>query len=266
MTWTPANASVVTVHDVWPFAAPSQDEAIRRREQSHYRLAVRQAKRFIAVSRFTADELSARLDVEPKRIDVVRNGVRLLTDGDVAPATFAGADRYVLAVGEDEPRKDLPTLVDAAALLPESLRASTAFVVAGKPSSRVAHLMRERGVRVEVAGEVSDERLASLYAGARAFVFPSRYEGFGLPVLEAMEYGVAVIASDAPAIVETAGDAALTFPVGDARALADALARVLDEEDLARRLSAAGRERAAQMNVERCADDTIEAFRRAVAD
>ena len=265
MTWSTPTPSVVTVHDVWPFVSPSPNASIRRREQGQYRLAVQRAKRFIAVSNSTAAELIEHLSVDAARIDVVPNGVRALTAGDPRPAIVEGAQRYVLSVGEDEPRKDIQTLVEAAALLPESLRSSTAFVIAGKPGGGVSDRIRGRGVRFEVVGEVSDERLASLYAGACAFVFPSRHEGFGLPVLEAMLYGAPVVASDARAVVETAGGAALAFPAGDAHALSGAIERVIDDRELASRLSAAGRTRAAEMTVDRCAELTIEAFRRAVA-
>ena len=265
MTWTPRRPSVVTVHDVWPFVSPSDDPLKRKREQSHYRLAAERAARFIAVSRFTAGELALHLPIDAARIDVVQNGVGKLATGDVVPAEIDGAQRYVLAVGVAEPRKGLATLLEAAALLPDSLLSSTAFVVAGKPDRAMPQHLRERSIRLEVAGEVSDERLASLYAGASAFVFPSRYEGFGLPVLEAMCYGAPVIASDAPAVAETAGGCALSFPAGDAAALAAALEQLLGDRSLALRLASAGRARAAALTVDRCAERTLEVFRRALA-
>ena len=106
--------------------------------------------------------------------------------------------------------------------------------------------------------------MASLYAGAGAFVFPSRYEGFGLPVLEAMRYGAPVVASDAAAIPEAAGDAALYFPSGDAAALSRAIERVLTDDGLSTSLAAAGRERATAMTHERCARETLEVFERVV--
>ena len=264
MTWTTTLPSVVTVHDLWPFVSPAGDERKRSREQSHYLLAVESASRFIAVSQFTADEMVERLKIDRARIDVIPHGVARLTPGDVAPARLPGGDRYVLFVGEAEARKDIATLAGAAALLPQSLRSSIVFVVAGKIRLVMADVFATPGVRFDVLGEVSDDRLASLYAGASAFVFPSRYEGFGLPVLEAMSYGAPVIASDAPAVREAAGDAALIFPAGDAAALAAALQRVLADADLSRRLSEAGRARAAAMTVDLCAERTLEAFGRAL--
>lgn len=265
MTWTTTLPSVVSVHDLWPFISPADDQRKRDREQSHYLRAVRSATRFIAVSQFTAEEMVERLKIDRARIDVIPNGVARLTIGDVAPARLPGGDRYVLFVGETEARKDVATLAGAASLLPESLRSSIVFVVAGKKHHAMADVFATPGVRFDILGEVGDERLASLYAGASAFVFPSRYEGFGLPVLEAMSYGAPVVASDAPAVKEAAGDAALIFPAGDAAALASALERVLTDVDLSRRLSDAGRARAASMTVDLCAERTLEAFGRALA-
>ena len=262
MTWTSGVRAVVTLHDLWPFVSPASDERRRAREQGHYRTAAAHAARFIAVSRHTAAEATAYLGIDPKRIDVVPHGVALLGGADIVPARFAGADRYVLFVGESEPRKDIATLLDAAARLPEALRRTTAIVVAGR--SNGAHASRQ-GVRVESTGEVSDQRLAALYAGAAAFAFPSRYEGFGLPVLEAMAHGTPVVASNAAAIPEAAGDAALYFTPGDADGLAQELARVLADGDLARRLAQAGRERVRAMSHVECARRTLEVFERALA-
>jgi alpha-1,3-rhamnosyl/mannosyltransferase len=104
-----------------------------------------------------------------------------------------------------------------------------------------------------------------LYAGASAFVFPSRYEGFGLPVLEAMSYGAPVISSDAAAVKEVSGDAALIFPAGDAAALATAIERVLSDPALSQRLRQAGLARAGSMTTDLCAERTLEAFGRAIA-
>ncbi|HET9342727.1 MAG TPA: glycosyltransferase family 1 protein [Candidatus Eremiobacteraceae bacterium] len=265
MTWTTTLPSVVTVHDLWPFVSPADEQRKRDREQSHYLRAVESATRFIAVSRFTADEMVERLKIDRARIDVIPHGVARLTIDDVAPARLPSGDRYVLFVGETEARKDVATLARAAALLPQSLRSSIVFVVAGKKQRTMADVFATPGVRFDILGEVSDGRLASLFAGASAFVFPSRYEGFGLPVLEAMSYGVPVIASDAPAVKEAAGDAALIFTAGDAAALASALERALTDVDLSRRLSEAGRARAASMTVDLCAERTLEAFGRALA-
>jgi glycosyltransferase involved in cell wall biosynthesis len=260
MTWTAPVKSVVTIHDVWPFVSPALDSRTRTREQTQYLTAAKTANRFIAVSQHTANEAVAYLGIGPDRIDVVPNGVELLAKAAAQPARLPGIERYVLFVGEAEPRKDVGTLVSAMSRLPEAVRRSTALVLAGKRNEDVD--TSSAGVRVESTGEVSDERLASLYAGAAAFAFPSRHEGFGLPVLEAMQYGAPVIASDAAGIPEAGGDAAIYFPAGDDRALALALERVLEDAGLARQLSEAGRARAGEMTQIRCARRTLEVFER----
>ena len=117
---------------------------------------------------------------------------------------------------------------------------------------------------MEVLGHVSDAHLRSLYAGAAAFIFPSRYEGFGLPVLEAMACGAPVIASDAASIPEAGGDAAAYFPVGNASALASVMERVFADAEYAGRLREAGRRRAASMSWDTTADRTLEVFERVV--
>jgi glycosyltransferase involved in cell wall biosynthesis len=263
MTWQTPLPSVVTVHDLWPFVEPARDAGRRRREQSHYLAAARRAARFIAVSRFTAEQLASFLQVPRERIDVIPHGVDALVPGTAAPARFADASAYVLFVGEAEPRKDLDVLVEAMRRLPMPLAQVTALVIAGK--KRAAAMPAPDGPRIEWMGEVSDARLASLYAGAAAFVLPSRYEGFGLPVLEAMRYGVPVIASDAAAIPEAGGDAALYFHPGDAQRLAELLAGVLTDRELAVRLSEASRRRVAAMKPARSAERTIEVLERAAA-
>jgi glycosyltransferase involved in cell wall biosynthesis len=261
MQWTCHTRSVVTIHDVWPFAHAAAKPAVRAREQSHYRTAVAHASRFIAVSAFTRSEAMKRLGLDPARIDVVPQGVAPLTAGTPARARMPHSDRYVLFVGEAEPRKDVATLVAAMARLPDLLRRTTALVIAGRSTAVAGAASTD--VQIEIVGRVTDERLASLYAGAAVFAFPSLYEGFGLPVLEAMQYGAPVVASDAASVPEAGGDAALYFRAGDAAALGDAIARVLTDEAVAKKLSEAGRARAAAMTQALCARRTLEVFERA---
>jgi glycosyltransferase involved in cell wall biosynthesis len=141
------------------------------------------------------------------------------------------------------------------------------LIIAGKHSGSEVPLKDERKASepktpTRYLGHVSESVLASLYAHAKAVVYPSRYEGFGLPVLEAMAYGAPVIASDAAGIPEAGGDAALYFPSGDAAALANAIALVLSEDELADNLRELGRRRAAQMTWDVTASQTIAAFER----
>jgi len=145
------------------------------------------------------------------------------------PRTFD--QPYLLFVGEFEARKGIDVLTDALALLPQNLRSATALVLAGE--TRGVQPAPVPAMQTSVLGHVDDETLGALYHGAAAFVYPSRYEGFGLPVLEAMAHGTPVIASDATGIPEAGGDAARYFRSGEALELAlPVLALLLERAEL----------------------------------
>ena len=119
-------------------------------------------------------------------------------------------------------------------------------------------------LRVSFTGHVDDSELRALYAGATAFVFPSMYEGFGLPVLEAMACGTPVVCAEAASLPEVAGKAALFFPAGEARVLATTLAGMMDDAGLREDLSRRGRERAAEFTWERAAAATVAVYEEAI--
>jgi glycosyltransferase involved in cell wall biosynthesis len=284
MTWTSPLPSVATVHDVWPFASPAVDLRKRRNEQEPFRTTAARAAAIITDSNFSKKEITTHLDVRPEIVRVVHLGVDSVDGPGLRPPLLLdGASRYILFVGESEPRKDLATLQTAMNALPDALRMTTGLVIAGKPGAQLAaagrietgkhegrptHLLRfgmDGSVPTLVTGEVTDQLLDDLYAGAAALAFPSRYEGFGLPVLEAMAHGVPVIASEAASVPEVAGNAALYFRAGDAGGLSGAIARVLSDGALAAQLRAAGLTRAAGMTWDRCANETLAILREVVA-
>ena len=216
--------NVVVIHDAVALAHP---EWFTRAYAAWHRqvlpVVARRARRVITVSSFARDELRAVLGVEAV---VVPGGV----DARFRPGLRSFLERpYVLCVGGESARKNFEALaVVARALAPRGVE----MVVAGSRRSHHGALSHPAGVRE--LGYVDDELLPGLYAGASAFVLPSRHEGFGLPVLESMASGTPVVATRAGALPETCGDAALLVDPGDDDALADAVVAALDDEGLAR--------------------------------
>jgi glycosyltransferase involved in cell wall biosynthesis len=212
--------------------------------------AARRSHRIIAVSNATRDDLREHLHVNPAKVDVVPQGV------DAPPGKQRRPERMVLCVGAKRPHKNAVAVVEA--LAGTDLR----LVVTGYRTS-YDNLLRERaaalGVELELPAWVDD--LDDLYSRAGAVVVPSLYEGFGLPVLEAMARGVPVVASNRSSLPEVAGDAALLVDPEDRGALRVAIERALKDGD---KLGAAGRERARAFTWERTADLTANAYRRAL--
>jgi glycosyltransferase involved in cell wall biosynthesis len=264
---------VVTVHDAAPVTVP--ESSTRRGRWFHKRgfaAAARRARLVIVPSEFAADEIAANTPIPRELLRVVPNGV------DVAPATPADVDRvthrygladrpYVFWLGTLEPRKNLSVLLRAFAAL-DPAAVPHRLVLAGPEGwgrgavdeSRV----RELGDRVQLLGLVPGGDAAALYAGADLFVFPSRHEGFGLPLLEAMVQGTPVVASDIPPLREVGGDAARFVAVDDPDALADALQSLLSDAGARAALVARGLDRAQHYSWERCIDATIAVYHEAL--
>lgn len=243
---------------------------------SLYRLYLRRlraASHIIAISHATARAVVERLGIPSQRVSVIPLGIE--RDHYRAGAAQRGAavrdayrlpERYWFTVTSPNPNKGWPDLVRALARRGEA-RQSIPLMIAGywHPEQR-RRLLAEAGSLgvsdlVRFLGYVPEDDLAALYAQAFAFVFPSRREGFGLPVLEAMALGTPVIASDDPALRELTGDAALTFPRGDVAALADRLAQLSGDGATRSGLGRRGAERSAEFSWERTIDQTLAVYR-----
>jgi glycosyltransferase involved in cell wall biosynthesis len=215
------------VHDLAVFRHP---EAFQRWTRTYVPVVVprvlQAARRVIAVSEFTAAELEALLHVPRSKIRVVPNAVdeTFTAEGERAEG------EYILAVGTLEPRKNLARAIEAAARIGAPLRVVGAAGWGG---------VEARGANVEWLGEVDDEELARQYRGARCVVYPSIYEGFGLPVLEAMACGAAVVTSAGGATGEVAGDAAVLVDPLDVSAIAGGIERAVATRDELRTLGLA---------------------------
>jgi len=181
-------------------------------------------------------------------------------------ASYALAPGYLLFVGTLQPRKNVARIVEAFGRLPAQISAGRELVIAGKAGWRaddlVATLRSAAGAgRVRWLDYVDANDMHALYQGAAGFVFPSLYEGFGLPVLEAFASGIPVITSTTTSLPEVAGDAALLVEPTDVDAIAEAMASILEDSVLASRLRTAGLARARTFTWARCASKTVSVLR-----
>jgi len=259
--------SVVTVFDMSFALFPHYHPAGRRLYLSLFaRLAVRRAKKVIAISESTKRDVCNLLAAEPSKIEVIPCGVDerfrpLSVQERCAFKEQKGLGRYVYYQGTLEPRKDVTTLIEAFSLVRERGIDECDLIIAGAPGwkyddvySAVERLELKDAVRF--LGYVSPDESSLWYGAADLFVFPSLYEGFGLPPLEAMRCGVPVIVSATSAMPEVVGDAGMFFAPHDVEALADAMYAVLSDESLARSLGAKGLERARSFTWRRTAERT----------
>jgi glycosyltransferase involved in cell wall biosynthesis len=232
-------ARLVTVHDLTPVRFPELCSPISLRYPALIRRALDGGASVHTVSHAMADEVMDAFDLEADRVHVIHNGLAL-------PQPPRRRDEseppYILAIGTVEPRKGLPDLVAAFDRFADSVH-DIHLKIAG-PSGwgeedLAAGLRSTRhAARIQRIGWVDDR--STLIAGARVLAYPSLYEGFGLPPLEAMSLGVPVVATTAGAIPEVVGDAALLVPPGDRSALAEALREVTSDSSTRRRLITAG--------------------------
>ncbi len=232
---------VATFHDLFVLSGDYSSPEFRRRFAAQARAAAARADLLIAVSAFTAAQLRDLLAVDPGRIRVVPHGVRV-----PPPVPASARRRNILHVGAIQRRKNVVRLVEAFERAAPGWRLILAGSVGYGGEEILARIEASpRRADIDLAGYVSEARLAELYAGASIFAFPSLDEGFGIPVLEAMAWGVPVVTSRGSALREVAGDAALLVDPLDPTALDAALARLVEDPLLRDRLAESGRARAA---------------------
>lgn len=272
LVYSPANLApvlwprnVLLLHDVAALRHPEwYAPAYARWHRAVVTASARRARAVVTVSDFSRRQIAETLDLDPVRIEVVAGGVdeRFRPDADPGPARAALDLRrpYVLTLSTRYARKNQGALAPAARRLAEH---GVELVAAG---GERPHMRPEPAVAgVRALGYVPDALLPGLFAGARAFVLPSRDEGFGLPCLEAMASGVPVVAGDSGALPETCAGAALLVDPGDPDALADAVAQAGLEEGARERLRRAGLARARRLTWDRAARATDALLVRAAA-
>jgi glycosyltransferase involved in cell wall biosynthesis len=267
---------VASLHDALPIKHPEWcNPRLRALKNQLQAKAARKADHVIALSHFAIPELVECFGVDERRVTVVPCGVdeSWLTPpaADATRATLAVhklQPGYFLFVGTLQPRKNVERLLAAWLMLPAPVRAERALVIVGAPGSRSEALVASMGA-ARAAGEnlvwldrlTDQEQLRHLYAGAGVFVFPSLYEGYGIPVLEAFASNVPVVASNTTSLPEVAGDAALLVDPLSAGELAEAMRTLASASVVRTRCIAAGRARAEQLTWQNTARLTANVYR-----
>lgn len=266
--------SLVTIHDLsvfkWAHLHPAGRAQMMQREIIK---SVERAAMVLTDSEYTRQEVAAFFSLAPEKIRAVplasAKSFRPRTDQElniVLPRLGLQAGAYCLYSGTIEPRKNIGVLLDAYGALPESLRARWPLVLCGYQGwqSEALHARIRRAENegwVRYLGYVSNEDLPAVFAGARLFAFPSLYEGFGLPVLEAMASGVPVVCSNSSSLPEVTGGAALMCSPEDTDGLAKLLRCGLEDDDWREGIRALGLQQAARFSWARCAAQTGDAYR-----
>ena len=268
--------TVITIHDLSPLRFPEAHPALRVQEfREQLPKAIARAASIIVDAESVREEIIETFGVPADRVQAIHLGVapnyhpRTAEETAVARQSYQiEHGQYVLAVGTLEPRKNLMQAIDAYAGLPEAIRRTTPLVIAGMRGWLVSELetrLRQLEARGEVRwlGFVPNEALPSLYSGATMLVYPSIYEGFGLPVLEAMASGIPVVTSNRSSLPEVAGNVGVLVDPEDTEGLRSAMEKLIEDKQEARRLGQLGIVRAGQFTWKDCAKKTIAIYQKA---
>jgi glycosyltransferase involved in cell wall biosynthesis len=254
----PARRVVTTFHDLFVMTSEYSTAEFRARFIRQARLAAANCDLIIAVSEFTASQLRDLLQTPEARIRVIHHGV------DPAPEVSPSArENIILFVGALQIRKNVERLVRAFERLPSDWRLVLAGSASGFGIGQILETIERSAARerIEITGYVSQARLSDLYCHAAIFAFPSLDEGFGIPVLEAMAWGLPVITSNRSALPEVAGDAALLVDPTLEEEIAAGLLRLATDEPLRNELGALSRRRAAKFTWRKAAEATYGVYR-----
>ena len=275
--------TVVTVHDVITLVMP--EYRVRRESRMYSSLVaftVRRADAIITVSEHSKKDIMRTLQIPEDRIHVIGNAVdssyRPISDGRMIESVrerYGIGPKYILYFGGFDVRKNVDRLLEAYAALPPETRAEYQLVIAGRlllmdhplyPDPRVR--IRELGLsekEVVVTGQIREQDKAPLYSAAALYLFPSLYEGFGMPVLEAMACGATVVTSNLSALPEVAGDAARLVDPYDTRAITEAIGELLESESMRRELRQRALARAQHFSWKRVAQQTLDVYNKLAA-
>jgi len=275
LPWLLPRRMVVTIHDIihvlFPEFMPSSLGFAYARLS--IRAAVRRARRIVTVSQTTADDVKRLFGASEDRLRVIPPGVQVeflasphRDEDETVRGRLGVSQPYLLHVGNHKPHKNAEGLLKAFQLLANDRRGSVPplYMVGGfPPDGELARRAQAMGLagKVRCLGHVERSELAALFRGASAFIYPTLYEGFGLPVLEAMACGVPVVAGDIQVVREVAGDAVLRVNPRDIVELAAAVRRLLTQAELRHELQARGRARAREYSWAKAAESTLAVYR-----
>lgn len=266
-----ARRSIITIHDFSCFRYPQWHPADRvAYMRKQFWQSVTRASHIITVSEAIREEASRMYNIAPDRLTAIPNGVdHSLFRPASAEAITALRQRYglpehfILYVGAFEPRKNICNLLKAHALLPQALRSRFPLILVGTQgwnNDEIMDMLHQQASHARHIGHIPLADLPVFYSAADIFAYPSWYEGFGLPVLEAMACGRAVLASDIPALLELCQGAALHTPPADVDNMAVCMRRLLEDASLREQLEKAARKRAADFSWAQCAKKHMRLF------
>ena len=264
--------SVVTILDVAFLAHPEAYSAASLRYYTQVFRTLSRAARVITISDFTRDEVLNRVSIAPDKVKTIHLAVdptfypRSDDACESVKSRLEIPDSYFLVVGTIEARKNLERLVAAYALLPRKDRPRLVFAGgSGFHSDRVLEAVQAHHLedQVRFLGHVSDADLPMLYSGALCLLFPSRYEGFGLPILEAMACGCPVVTSNRGSMAEVAGDAAILVDPDSVEAMAEGISTLMENQSLRDDMIAKGHARVQQFSWRAAAEQTLAVYREA---
>ena len=263
--------SIVTIHDLIFLRYPEYYKPIDRKIYDRkFRSASERSDRIIAVSECSKRDIISFYGIPSEKIDVVYQGfhpIFAVAPGESEKREIAGMHalpkRFILCVGTVEERKNLMLLAEALRILPDDIH----LVAAGRRTpyaEKVEKYCSEKGVskRLHIIEGVPFRLLPALYSLASVFAYPSRFEGFGIPIIEALQTGIPVLAATGSCLEEAGGDGALYVNPDDTEAAADALTRLLYDTDLTAKLKTAGKEQIRKFSPENIANGVNEVYRK----
>jgi glycosyltransferase involved in cell wall biosynthesis len=261
---------VTTVHDIIPLKL--QDEFPKKvvdRWKNGFSPYIHYAKHIIAVSQQTAEDLVAWTGIDKEKISIIHQGIdptsKRIPKENAKPLMkkhYGLGQPYILTIGRKQHYKNIHTLLKAYSILSDQIKQQVKLVITGNGAENFQSMINQLSLQeyVKPLGYVPEELLPVLYSGSELFVFPSLYEGFGLPPLEAMAYGVPVISSDMDTMKEILGDAAMYFDPNNPQDIAEKMKLMLNNSSLCKEMGEKGLEQVKKYSWEKTARETLRVY------